>query len=408
MNYKKIYDDIIKRRKVNPYDGYTENHHILPRCLGGSDEIDNLVKLSAKEHYICHLLLTKMYMFNTPEYHKMVHAFIFMMRGTGHTERYITSKKYEKLKIINAKHLSTTRKNVPSGMIWVCNESTKESRMIWAYENIPEGWRRGSLYGKGIKRTQETIDKIKKTKSTMNTTGENNARYGIKWYHNIELEESRKFNEKFNIPEGWLRGRVLDWTWFKNRRCPNCNSLLLTNNRKQKYCFSHECKYNKVLTTGALWVYNTSTMKQKKLQKDELIPEGYAKGKKPPKEIKVIDSNRPQKSYMWIYEIETGISKQILKNSNIDKGYKKGRIHNIEIYMTNLLYKKALANEKLLKIELENIENKIMYDKLYKIYCVHGWDGVKASGYRLSLSTFLKKCSDFVDEYKPQPGKRRK
>jgi hypothetical protein len=39
---------------------YTERHHIVPRCMGGSNAKSNLVILTAKEHYIVHLLLTKM------------------------------------------------------------------------------------------------------------------------------------------------------------------------------------------------------------------------------------------------------------------------------------------------------------------------------------------------------------
>ena len=40
-------------------DGYTEKHHIVPRSFGGSNKIENLVVLTAREHFIAHLLLTK-------------------------------------------------------------------------------------------------------------------------------------------------------------------------------------------------------------------------------------------------------------------------------------------------------------------------------------------------------------
>ena len=61
MNYEKLYQSIIKNRQRTPYNGYTEKHHIIPRCLDGSDDEINLVRLSAREHYICHYLLTKMH-----------------------------------------------------------------------------------------------------------------------------------------------------------------------------------------------------------------------------------------------------------------------------------------------------------------------------------------------------------
>lgn len=51
------------RSKLHPSDPdfvYYESHHIIPRALGGSDEGNNLVLLTAYEHYLCHWLLTKM------------------------------------------------------------------------------------------------------------------------------------------------------------------------------------------------------------------------------------------------------------------------------------------------------------------------------------------------------------
>lgn len=60
--YTKKYLEIIrnaKDRELEP-DVY-EKHHIIPKSLGGCNEGYNLVKLTLREHYICHLLLTKMY-----------------------------------------------------------------------------------------------------------------------------------------------------------------------------------------------------------------------------------------------------------------------------------------------------------------------------------------------------------
>lgn len=70
MDYKKIYDDLINnaksknRTKLNKNDSsfvYYENHHIIPKCLGGLDNECNLVLLTAKEHYIAHKLLVEIY-----------------------------------------------------------------------------------------------------------------------------------------------------------------------------------------------------------------------------------------------------------------------------------------------------------------------------------------------------------
>lgn len=61
MNYAKIYDDLITKAIAHPHSGYVEKHHIIPRCLGGTDEKSNLVSLSARQHFIAHWLLYKMH-----------------------------------------------------------------------------------------------------------------------------------------------------------------------------------------------------------------------------------------------------------------------------------------------------------------------------------------------------------
>lgn len=63
MDYSKHYAALITRAQTRDrIDGfYYEKHHILPRCLGGSDEADNLVILTPEEHFVAHQLLVKNY-----------------------------------------------------------------------------------------------------------------------------------------------------------------------------------------------------------------------------------------------------------------------------------------------------------------------------------------------------------
>lgn len=61
MDYQRIYDQIIDRAKERKLQGYKEKHHIVPKCMGGSNDVDNLVELTAREHFVCHLLLAAMY-----------------------------------------------------------------------------------------------------------------------------------------------------------------------------------------------------------------------------------------------------------------------------------------------------------------------------------------------------------
>jgi len=60
--YSCYYYSIINRAKSRELssDTYTESHHIIPKSLGGSDDSSNFVKLTAREHFVCHLLLPRM------------------------------------------------------------------------------------------------------------------------------------------------------------------------------------------------------------------------------------------------------------------------------------------------------------------------------------------------------------
>ena len=57
-------------------EGYYEKHHIIPKCIGGGNEVSNIVKLTPEEHFIAHLLLGKMY----PTNHKLAVA-VFLISG---------------------------------------------------------------------------------------------------------------------------------------------------------------------------------------------------------------------------------------------------------------------------------------------------------------------------------------
>jgi hypothetical protein len=79
--------------------GYTEKHHIIPKSLGGSNDPLNLVRLTAKEHFVCHRLLVKMTEGNDKR--KMAHAAWGMahLKNPYQTQRYkVTSNIYASLK----------------------------------------------------------------------------------------------------------------------------------------------------------------------------------------------------------------------------------------------------------------------------------------------------------------------
>lgn len=96
--YTKIYFNIIQRAQQRNINGYFENHHITPRSLGGSNKKENIVKLTAREHFICHLLLIRMY--TDENKNKMIYASWAMATLENENQkRYkINSKIYEVLR----------------------------------------------------------------------------------------------------------------------------------------------------------------------------------------------------------------------------------------------------------------------------------------------------------------------
>ena len=103
------YNIIHKARSRIKTAGYFEKHHILPKSLGGGNSVDNLVLLTAREHFICHILLTKIT--SGKDKKKMIFASNRMLYGKN---RYIpNSRIYETIR----KESSILLKNINTGQI---------------------------------------------------------------------------------------------------------------------------------------------------------------------------------------------------------------------------------------------------------------------------------------------------
>lgn len=112
--YTKCYFLIINRANMeNRIKGktYFEKHHIIPKSCGGGNDSENLVLLTAKEHFICHLLLTKMCV-EKNHYHKMLFALNSMSRQRGLKNAYY-SRMYAYLRPKISKALSEMNKGKP-------------------------------------------------------------------------------------------------------------------------------------------------------------------------------------------------------------------------------------------------------------------------------------------------------
>ncbi|CAB5215127.1 HNHc domain containing protein [uncultured Caudovirales phage] len=98
--YSKCYYNIIANAQIRilPNETYKEKHHIIPKSLGGSNKKENLVSLTAKEHFICHLLLPRFTTGNAKN--KMLYALMALSRlnNKNQVRHKINSNTYNKIK----------------------------------------------------------------------------------------------------------------------------------------------------------------------------------------------------------------------------------------------------------------------------------------------------------------------
>lgn len=124
-------------------DQYVEKHHIIPKSMGGSNINSNLAKLTAREHFICHVLLTKMT--TGLDKKKMLHAVWCFVRSSKNQQRIkISSRQYEKIREELSRTLSATRKGMNRGKLVSAETRNKLS-----------------LASKGKPKSNETKEKMK-------------------------------------------------------------------------------------------------------------------------------------------------------------------------------------------------------------------------------------------------------
>jgi 5-methylcytosine-specific restriction endonuclease McrA len=161
MNYKKVYDSIVSRAKDRFLSEYTERHHIIPRCMGGGDESENIVSLTAREHFVCHWLLARQY----PNNLKLLHAFTAMTFLKTSTQfRYTPSSRA----VSEAKeYASIIKKARPTKRGHRKSEETKQKMRLSKLGDKnpmkrPEVVEKNRLAHLGKKQSEETKDKRRK------------------------------------------------------------------------------------------------------------------------------------------------------------------------------------------------------------------------------------------------------
>lgn len=206
MNYLKHYNALIQRGQSRVLTTHKEIHHIIPRCLGGSDDQTNLVKLTPEEHYIAHQLLVKIY----PNDPRLVHAAMMMCAKRKGNKVYGWLRK----RLSDAQKINQAgEKNSQYGTIWV-NKNNKAIKITQHQLDafLSDGWE------KGRKKKETPIKKII-------PTGVNSSKYS--WI----LDEEEKILEEFD-KHGSIN-RILTNRGFKNREGNEILSSFLKSKGRQ-------------------------------------------------------------------------------------------------------------------------------------------------------------------------------
>jgi hypothetical protein len=190
--YTKWYISIINNALNNIREGYTEKHHIIPKSFdtliekSHIDSKSNLVKLTAKEHFIVHLLLLKMFKDKTMK-KKMNYAFFQLKRCNQYQHRYVTSRLYD---LIKKEKRVYHRLYIGEKVYYVDVENAKHIEYllsIGATYTMTESYKIGRVGNmKGKKHTLESKEKIRKAHQSIEKT----------WLKNISHEDYLRRAEK--------------------------------------------------------------------------------------------------------------------------------------------------------------------------------------------------------------------
>ena len=182
--YSRWYFNIIYSAKLTPLIGTSEKHHILPKSLGGDNNKINLVKLTPKQHFICHRLLVKMTTGTARQ--KMVYAFWIMSNKKRlHT---VSSNSYS-----TAKHLI---------------RDVMSSRHIT--DNFRQQCSNRMLGKKMLASTKEALLKANTGKERTNETKQKLRESGTQWYKNntnMRVGQKRSDEQKKRISDA----KKLSW-----------------------------------------------------------------------------------------------------------------------------------------------------------------------------------------------------
>lgn len=170
---------------------YKERHHIIPHCLGGTDDKDNLIDLLASEHFIAHKLLA----LENPDNYKLVFAFSMLVNCTGAAlnkrDYEVTAEDYELSRKLFSEVASKHFQGENNPMFDVHRYGKDNPNYGKKHPGLSAGCKNG-MYGKHYSKTEEqrvlhslkakqywnSIDEDTYKQRCYKVSGKNNGMYG--------------------------------------------------------------------------------------------------------------------------------------------------------------------------------------------------------------------------------------
>jgi hypothetical protein len=163
QEYKDTYDRIINRSVGRKFiKAAYERHHILPKSMGGTNNKNNLVYLTYREHFLAHWLLTKFT--EGQDKIKMLHALAKMTtRSLTNNNRIISCGQYSIARRANSRALSFRMKG---------NQNTKGRKHTEEWIEDMRLCMKGNQNGKGyIYTPEQRIEKSFRQQGFSNSKG---------------------------------------------------------------------------------------------------------------------------------------------------------------------------------------------------------------------------------------------
>ena len=219
MKYQDFIANILNERGHNgiPKGVYKEKHHIIPRCLGGSNSKDNLIDLYPSEHFIAHKLLAEENVNNFA----LVKAY-WLLSNLKDGRQIQTPQEYEMIRTLYSKMQSKKMKKdfvndkdkrLSMGKIKGKHCYTNGEINVYAFE-CPNGFRLGRTINEKQRKALDNLHKSRKGKPSWNKgktniySEETKKKMGAKNIGKVNKEHLEKLH-KINKGNTYCKGKKL-------------------------------------------------------------------------------------------------------------------------------------------------------------------------------------------------------